>query len=72
MEETPFLMHNWENEQLTTESMIKKHGKEKATKIRTTTIPPFAKDYSDIGNELYIGGKTIEETDGSSSKFQNC
>ncbi|VDN85435.1 unnamed protein product [Brugia pahangi] len=49
--------------------MIKKHGKEKTTKIRTTTIPPFAKDYSDIGNELYIGGKTIEETDGSSTLF---
>ncbi|EJW75627.1 hypothetical protein WUBG_13465 [Wuchereria bancrofti] len=69
MEETPFLMHNWENEQITTELTVQEHGKEKTTKMRTTTIPPFAKDYSDIGNELYIGGKTIEEADSSSSKF---
>lgn len=49
--------------------MVREHQKEINVKIRTTTTPPLAKDYSDVGNELYIGGKTIEETDNSSSKY---
>ncbi|CAG9531514.1 unnamed protein product [Cercopithifilaria johnstoni] len=69
MEETPFLMHNWVNEAINTESAIQKHHKEVNMKIRTTTTPPIAKDYSDVGNELYVGGKIIEETDNSSTLF---
>lgn len=50
--------------------MIVLEGKnEENVKMRSTTTPPFAKDYNDIGNELYIGGKTIDETDNGSSKL---
>ncbi|EJD76634.1 hypothetical protein LOAG_16456 [Loa loa] len=69
MEETPFLMHNWENEEVSAESTIQKYEKEKNMKMHTTTTPPLAKDYNDVENELYIGGNTIEETDSSSTLF---
>ncbi|MCP9257598.1 Nidogen-like protein [Dirofilaria immitis] len=69
IDETPFLMNNWINEPVDTKSEVKKHRKETNATIRTTTNPPLGKDYSDIGNELYIGGKTIEETDSSSTLF---
>ncbi|VDN04457.1 unnamed protein product [Thelazia callipaeda] len=68
IDEMPFLMHNWINEEASVGSVRPKYSKEKNTKKTvTTTIPPLAKDYNDAENELYVGGKTMEEADNSST-----
>ncbi|VDK30464.1 unnamed protein product [Gongylonema pulchrum] len=76
MEETPFMMHNWitdpmksASEHYNQEQRLQNRGEEANSKQSTTTSPPLAKDYNDVENELYIGGKTMEEADGASSKF---
>ncbi|KHN71542.1 hypothetical protein Tcan_01867, partial [Toxocara canis] len=62
-EETPFMMHNWVTEQpyLKSTPMIPK-------KRPATPDTPVAKDYSDIEDEVYVGGRTLEESDVGSSE----
>ncbi|VDM42260.1 unnamed protein product [Toxocara canis] len=63
-EETPFMMHNWVTEQpyLKSTPMIPK-------KRPATPDTPVAKDYSDIEDEVYVGGRTLEESDVGSMWF---
>uniref|UniRef100_A0A915PK39 EGF-like domain-containing protein n=1 Tax=Setaria digitata TaxID=48799 RepID=A0A915PK39_9BILA len=69
IEETPFMMHNWINEPVSSESVSQQKQQGTSKKLPATTSPPLAKDYSDVGNELYVGGKLVEETDNSSTWF---
>lgn len=69
IEETPFLMHNWVTDSVIIESKAKQQERNGNRLVSTTTNQPLAKDYSDVENELYIGGKMVEDVDSGSTWF---
>ncbi|MFH4976278.1 hypothetical protein AB6A40_002987 [Gnathostoma spinigerum] len=64
-DETPFIMNNWIAQQLeaTSRSFMRQMTK------NFTQTPPVGKDYDGIEDDVYVGGKVVDETDNATTLF---